>query len=221
MSVLRVGIEGKGVGKAVKYSEKDERGFTDIIVGDKSFKMYRVNHSVDIICFETGLSDECYDELDAFKEALAARLPDVELHFEWHSTMSSTDGSYFFGFMDEEYIEWNDYICHAYCEEQLIGKGIGKIPEYGGKDRWDCTHIFVNDVEFALFDFRIREDSISYSLTWDGPKNKGNLIEELLKASPETTIESHSVDFLSGEDGATNYWMENGEIKKEFVDSSF
>lgn len=215
MSVFRVGLSGKGISSAVQI--KQEGGFTHIIAGNSDICAGGVSMKEDTLCFEVGHAFGCSDEFDEFLYELAVCLPDTEINFYWHSTMSGMSGSYNIGFMDGEYDEWDDDEVYPYCAFYIKHDGIGKLLKCGEKDSAGFTHVWVNDKEFWLNDLHVVDDCIWFNNAEKGSRSYNGIEEELTKAVPDHELIIDDDDFMTGDVATYKTTYINGEFSKQYL----
>lgn len=124
MSCLRITIEGEGLNKIVKLSEKSEERKNGVTINGKPYMLYDVRLENDCFCFITGWSDECYDEIEDIRKNIAFSSPGTTFNYFKHSTYSGLDNSFNFGYVNGEYREWDDCKSIAYHGLKLKCEGI-------------------------------------------------------------------------------------------------
>lgn len=217
MSVLRVCFNGKGVDKAVRI-EQNEGDFSHIIVGNCDIMAADVGSKEDELFFEVGHNFGCSDEFDEFMWELAKALPDTELNYYWHSTMSGMSGSYNFGFMDGEIETWEDDEVYPCCAFYIEYNGIDKLIKCGEEDSAGFTHVWVNGKEFWLNGMSLDDSHVRFNNAEKQTRSYRGFAEEITKTVPEHEIMIEMQDFMTGEIGITRAEYKNGKYDEKFIE---
>lgn len=215
MSVLRVCFSGKGVDKAV--SIRQENDYAHIAVGSSDIPAKNVTVKEDMLLFDVGHSFGCSDEFDDFMYDLAESMPDNEINYYWHSTMSNMSDSYNFGFIDGEFVTWEDDEVYPECGYCVKYEGIDRLISCGEKDSAGFTCVRVNEKEFWLNNMILENNCIRFNNAEKSTRSYRGFAEEIAKNVSENEIMIEIDDFASGATGISVAVYKNGEYSEKFL----
>lgn len=214
MSEFNMCFSGKGIGKAVQV-EQDGK-FYNIVAGNSNIDVWNAQIDEDAIYFDIGHNTGCSDYFDFFLYELARALPDTDINYYWHSTMSNSRGSYNIGYYDGHYVEWDDDNVFSTWDYLIKYKGIKDYIKCGRTDAAGFTHVWVNGKEFWLNDMKITDDSLYFKNAEKGKRTHTGIFNEFAKLVPEHKITVNSVNFEVGSLYLEYYTYVDGEVKYEY-----